>query len=551
MSKQKLLILTFLAVLLPFMAFAAISPTNPFHVLWDDAPRTFTLGSDFEIDLTIQVPEGYYLYADETEVDFSSLEGLIITEIEYPKSSQYLDPFIDKNVDVYKGDVRIAIKGEVPEGLALGEHELTTVLRFRGCSPKLCFRPEQREIPISINVGGKALDENAPIVTAKPKERPLPTSIQQKLGLRRLLEIRDFSVVLESGALLAIVIVFLAGILTSLTPCVWPVIPAVLLFVGVHPHKRFWENLLLAATLVGGLILTYSLLGIGAVAFGKNLGFLYQQRWFLLLVVLFFLAMSLSMLGAFDIRLPRKWHNCLHKLGGEGYRGALLAGIGLGLVASPCSGPVLAAILGYVALQGSFVTGFALLVVYASGMGLLMVLLGACYAELVGRLKGGTWMLWIKRVLGVALLFPAVFYMGSLLGFGRPVPGVSDIPRVEWITNEEHALQFARQSRRPIILEFTALWCPPCRKLERDFFSLNRIVDLSYMMVPLRVDATIETKEVRKLIRKYNVMSWPTVLFLNSEGKSYNDLRVNDYDPAAIEKGMKEAIKRLEKRDKR
>jgi thiol:disulfide interchange protein DsbD len=201
-------------------------------------------------------------------------------------------------------------------------------------------------------------------------------------------------------------------------------------------------------------------------------------------------------------------------------------------------------LLGYVALQGSFFTGFALLVVYATGMGLLMILLGACYGELAGKLRSGTWMLWMRRALGVALIFPAAFYMGSLLGFGRQAPGQGEIHRVEWIMNEENALQFAKQDRRPLMLEFTALWCPPCRKLERDFFSRTRIVDLSYMMVPLRVDATVETKEVRRLIRKYNVVGWPTVIFMSPDGTPYDDLRVNDYDPTSIEQGMKEAIRR-------
>ncbi len=546
MSKSKIIVFAVIAVLLPFAAWAAISPAKPFHVLWDDSPRMLTPGSDFEIDLTVQVPDGYYLYADDTDVDFSSLEGLFITDIIYPKASSYLDPFMKKSVDVYMGDVRITIKGEVPEGLSAGERELTALLRFRGCSPTLCFRPEQREVSFNINVAQKDTAEVPKAYGIKPKEKPLPTSLPQKLGLRRLLEVRDFSVLLERGAILAIAIVFLAGILTSLTPCLWPVIPAVLLFVGVHPHKRFWENLLLAATLVAGLVLTYSLLGIGVVAFGKNLGFLYQQRWFLALVVLFFLSMSLSMLGAFDIRMPRRWHEKLHKLGGEGYKGALLAGIGLGLIASPCSGPVLAALLGYVALQGSYLAGFGLLLVYGTGMGLLMILMGACYGELAVKLKGGAWMLWIRRALGIVLLFPAAFYMGSLLGFGKPAPGVSEVPGVEWITNEEHALLFARQHNRPIMLEFTALWCPPCRKLERDFFTRTKVVDLSYMMIPLRVDATVETGEVRRLINKYHVMGWPTVIFMDSKGKAFKDLRVNDYDPTAIELGMKEAIKRQE-----
>lgn len=530
---------TTVLLLIACTALAAIGPGSPFRVIWDDEPRSLEAGDEFSIGITVEVPEGYYLYADDTEVDFTSLEGLFITDIRYPNATPYEDPFIGKTVDVYRGSAVITIDGRVPEGLSLGEHELTALLRFRGCSPTLCYRPEQREIPISVDVTEVSAGERAEEGRAL---RPVFEAEPDRLGLRGLLRVRDFSVLLQRGTLVAILIVFLAGLLTSLTPCVLPVIPAVLMFVGVHPHKRFSENLLIAAALVGGLVLTYAVLGIAVVAFGKNLGFLYQQKWFLVLVVLFFLAMSLSLLGVFDWRLPARWHEHMHRLGGEGYRGAFLAGIGLGLVASPCAGPVLAALLGYVALQDSYVRGFALLVVYGIGMGLVLILLGAAYGELAGKLRGGNWMIWVKRALGIILLFPAAFYMGVLMGFGEEGQVIGGGQRIEWVRSEREALKLARDENRPVMVEFTAKWCPPCQKLESSFFSRVNIVSLSYMMVPLRIDATTETAEVRRLIGKYGVVGWPTVLFLTPQGSQLKDLRVSDYDPGAIEEGMKDAI---------
>jgi thiol:disulfide interchange protein DsbD len=188
----------------------------------------------------------------------------------------------------------------------------------------------------------------------------------------------------------------------------------------------------------------------------------------------------------------------------------------MGLVASPCSGPVLASVLGYVALAGSYALGFVLLLVYGAGMGLLLLVVGTAYGELAGKLRGGAWMLWIRRGLGILLLFPAAFYRGSLF----PWTG------------------------RPVMLEFTAAWCPPCQALEHHFFSRADIARESAALVPLRVDATVESREVRALISRYRVVGWPTVLFLSPEGRPYEDLRVGDYDPKAIEFGMMEAVRR-------
>lgn len=526
-------------------------PQTPFVLHWEEGPIELSPGEPFSLELTISVPEGYYLYAEETEVDFASLEGLIVTDVRLPRATKFSDPYMGKVVDVLRGEVVISVVGRVPQGLSTGEHDLVARVAFRGCSPTICYRAEQREAQFRVSItasaegGGPSVQQGEkPALRDDQAMTPEPSSP----GLRAMFEVEDFGALLDRGLGWTLLIVFVAGILTSLTPCVWPVIPVVLLFVGVHPHRRFWRNLLLACTLVSGMILVYAALGVVAVLLGKNLGFLFQQRLFLALVVLFFLAMSLAMFGVFHVRMPRRLQSRLHRMGGEGYRGAFLAGMATGLVASPCAGPVLAAVLGYVALQRNYATGFSLLVVYGMGMGLIMVFLGACYGELAGKLKGGPWTVWIRRMLGILLLFPAAFYMGSLFGWGGPSSpfGLGEKAGVRWMTDEAGAFNLARELGRPVMIEFRAEWCPPCKAMERRFFSRPDIAELLERVVPLQVDATTETPEVRGMVDKYRVVGWPTVLFLAPDGKSWNDLRVSDYNPAAVERALREAIRRSE-----
>lgn len=524
---------------------------SPFQVVSDPAPLTLAPGHTFERTVTIRVPDEHYLYASETNVEFSSLEGILITDIRYPRASRFADPYLGKEVDIFRGDTPIVISGRVPEGAKGGLRELSALVHLRGCSPTICYRAEETRVLFRIDVlveSGAALRAPPTVESVSALPRTPDAQPLQRGGVRRLLDVQDFGLVLEQGFLWTLLVVFIAGLLTSLTPCIWPILPAVLLFIGVHPHKRLRENVALAASLVAGLVLVYALLGIAAVVFGKNLGFLYQQRWFLALVVLFFLAMSLSMFGVFDIRMPRRLHHRLHQMGGKGYRGAFLAGMGMGLVASPCAGPILAALLGHVALQRDFVAGFLLLVVYGTGMGSLIVLVGAGYGALAGRLRGGPWMVWIRRSLGLLLLFPAAFYMGSLFRWSPgAIIGGGGSSRIPWVGEESEVLRLAAETGKPVIVEFSAEWCPPCRALDEGFFGRQAIADLAAGFVPLRVDATVETPRVRALIDKHRVIGWPTVVFLNSQGQPYEDLRINDFNPGAIERSMHEALRRAGK----
>jgi len=316
--------------------------------------------------------------------------------------------------------------------------------------------------------------------------------------------------------------------------------------IGVERQRSFLRNFLLAVSLVTGLVLVFAGLGVASAALGKNLGFIFQQRWFIALVVLFFIAMSLSLFGVFEVHLSAKWAHRVHNLGGEGFRGAFLSGMGMGLIASPCSGPVIAVLMGYVALQKSYLMGFALFVVYGLGMGIIIVLLGAAYGVLADRLRSGSWMLWIKRVLGVVLLIPAAFYLGSLIHpTGTKI--FEGKAAVEWIDNAEKGIAMAGQTGRPVMLDFYANWCAPCRKLDRKFFSRDDIIKLTHDLVPVRVDVTYETEEVRRLIERYMVMGMPTFVFLSSEGEEYEDLTVSSSNECLLERNMKETVRRSSK----
>ncbi len=537
-----LLLLLFGAVAVPLFARAAVGPTSPFHVAWDEGPVKVEAGKKFKVAVTIRVPADHYLYADKTEVDFRSLEGVRIDDIKFPRPENRLDPYFGKMMEVYGSDVEIEIVGHIPDTFPGGERELSAVLNFQGCSSKLCLRPEEQEVVFTIDV--EPAKQASGVEPRGEAGKGAKEGVARGPGLGSLVKSQDFAPLAERGFAFSILIVFLAGVLVTLTPCIWPIVPVILLIIGVEAQRKWYKNIPLAATFVLGLVVVNALLGISAAALGKTLGFLFQYRVFLIVVVIFFVAMSLSMFGLFEFRPLQFMHERLRKIGGKGFRGALLMGLATGLITSPCASPVLAALLGYVGAKQSYAAGFTYLVVFGLGMGLVFILFGSVYGMIAGRWKGARSAVWVRRALGIILLIPALFYLRALVrwdGVFHPAVDAGK-PRVEWVVSKEDALKFARQSGRPIMIEFYADWCPPCRSLETSFFKRDDIVGLSYQLVPLRIDATVATPEAQKAVDDFGVVGWPAFFFLSPDGNVYDELTVISYNPEKLEESMRAAI---------
>ncbi|MFL5302628.1 MAG: cytochrome c biogenesis protein CcdA, partial [Anaeromyxobacteraceae bacterium] len=213
---------------------------------------------------------------------------------------------------------------------------------------------------------------------------------------------------LAQGSLVAFAIAFAGGVLTSLTPCVYPLIPITVSIFGARSSKSRGQAMALSGLYVLGIAATYSALGASAALTGKAFGTVMQNGWVLALVAAVFLVMAASMFGAFELQLPASLQAKLSAVGGAGYAGALAMGLVAGLIAAPCTGPVLAAALAFVATKGSVPYGVAIMFAYALGIGLLFFVLGAFSVSLP---KSGAWMDTVKAVFGVALLAMAGVYL--------------------------------------------------------------------------------------------------------------------------------------------
>ncbi len=391
----------------------------------------------------------------------------------------------------------------------------------------------------------------------------------------------SLGVLLAEGSAVAFAVAFAGGVATSLTPCVYPLIPITVSIFGARKESRR-EAMILSGLYVLGIAVMYSSLGVGAALTGKAFGSVMQSPWVVGVVALVLAAMAASMFGAFELRLPSALQARLGTVGGAGRTGALGMGLVAGIIAAPCTGPVLASALAFVATKGSVAFGFGVMFAYALGMGLLFFLIGAFSISLP---KSGPWMDTVKSVFGVALLAAAGVFLKDALpgahdlfsaeraaalaaagaaalgvvlgalhgGFGAPgwrrlakglgvallvggvVYGVGAAAARErarsadgfaWLGDEAQALALAKREGKPVILDFWADWCTACKELDRIAWADPRVRAEASRFVAVKLDGTSGSEAFAAASAKYGIVGMPAVVFIDARGRETPE-RVN------------------------
>jgi cytochrome c-type biogenesis protein len=233
----------------------------------------------------------------------------------------------------------------------------------------------------------------------------------------------DITAQLSTNPAAALPIVFAAGVLTSLTPCVYPMIPITIALVGGQSAgagaSARLRPLALTLSYVVGLALVYATLGLLAGLTGTLFGAVSTNPWLYFAMGNLLLLAGLMMLDVLPVPIPQRLIARAAAVG-EGGRvtGAFGMGAASGLVAAPCSAPVMAAVLTWVGTTRSAGLGFLYLFVFSLGMCTLLVAVGLSAGTLARLPRAGSWMLWIKRFLAAVFFGVAQYYfiqMGMLL----------------------------------------------------------------------------------------------------------------------------------------
>ena len=217
-----------------------------------------------------------------------------------------------------------------------------------------------------------------------------------------------FSRYAGQGMFMALGASFFFGFVSSLTPCVFPMVPITVAIFGATEAQSRLRGAALSATFVLGIATLFTPLGVAAALSGTLLGSTLANPWVVCGLAVLFFALASSMFGAFEMTLPSGLTNKLSTVGGVGFKGAFVLGLVMGLIAAPCTGPFLTGMVTWIATTGNVVLGSASMFCFALGLGVLFFVAGTFAVNLP---KGGAWMLGIKWASGVGLAYMALAYL--------------------------------------------------------------------------------------------------------------------------------------------
>lgn len=382
---------------------------------------------------------GYYLYRDMFTVQVEAPPGIRFAEPAYPPAHMKYDPNTEMEKAVYDGTVEIPLDCTVSAGAPANGNFVVRV-NFQGCSPVLCYLPQTQDLAIPFTVKGDAPTAPAgtgetpaapavpspaappspspgetPAAPVAPEPAPEPPASAPSPAAPAASGPSEFGSLIQSSYFLAFLFVFLFGIGTSFTPCVYPIIPITISVFGARGAESRLKGFLLSLTYVQGICLVYSILGVASAFSGAIFGQFMSNPWVIGVIVAVFLLLGLFMAGLFQFNLPSSIQTKASQVGGKGFLGAFTMGMVAGVIAAPCTGPALAGVLTYVATTKSLLLGFLLLYTYSLGFGLLFIVLGT-FSALIRKLpKSGEWMEVVKGVFAVVMFAAAWYFLKNVL----------------------------------------------------------------------------------------------------------------------------------------
>ena len=531
-----------LLVLISVQVFAAtdfLSPEKAFRV-----EATWIENSN-QVEIELMPAKGYYLYQDSLQFNAGPETGkLYKIRPLLPLGVEKFDETFQKKLQVYKQPFMVLLDIKPVVGKPI--HVEVTL---QGCAEAgICYPPMTLKFLLA-----------APGVKAAPIPEVLdgvqvPANPQTEFNLADLWRERDdvnaIGRFLQNTATAYLFLAFFVlGLALAFTPCVLPMLPILSSVIfGSQGGKTISKRRasLLAFSYILGMALIYALAGVLMAALGGSVQRALQSPIALAAFALLLLALSGSLFGLYDLRLPQAWHQHIDRLAGRQKGGSVFGAFVLGgistLVASPCITAPLAGVLAFIAQTGSMSLGAGLLFVMALGMGLPLLFIAIEARILIP--STGIWMVWLQRTLGVLLVATAAWIASPLIQKHDPLGSVTtvngqtlhQVGDLSFVVIRSPAeldalLNKAKQDKKLVLLDFYADWCISCKEMEVNTFANPEVSRELKQFVLLQADVTSNSRDNQALLKRFGLYGPPGILFFNLESQEQKDQRVIGYMP--------------------
>lgn len=509
------------------------------------------------IDFSFRVPAGYHITDLKNNffaITLAKNDFAAVAKTIFPTGVPYSEE------SVFKGDfsVRVFLKSLQPVQAPV---QLDFDVSFQICQEypeELCYPPDQRRVQVGI--GPDFRPASAP--TAQPLARRLEGLIRGRL---------------DRASFLLFLLVFAAGFLASLTPCVYPVIPIIMGYVGGRSGGRKLKGLTLSLFFVLGLALVYSLLGVAAAKTGSLIGISFQNPVVVTAIAAIFIVMGLSLAGLFSIPVPAWITSKVSRSHKSDIVGALIVGGVSAVIAAPCVGPVLIALLSWISQSGNVLLGFWLTFIFSLGMSVIFLVAGTFSGAIAALPRGGKWMSAVKYFFATLLIAGGIYFLSNILptwltllawgtslialavalglfrlqaeeGIGQVLArtivvliflvgtflfyqglakrffsgalpqAVQAKESLPWLHDLQQARQRAQTENKRLMIDAWAEWCAACRELDEKTFSRDDVRLALRGWILVKLDFTRKSEKNDLLKKELGIIGMPTVIFSDPGG---------------------------------
>lgn len=566
MKKLLLLICTFIYSFSAELSQDFLEPNEAFK-------PTFTKNED-SINLKLDLGHDIYLYDDKLKFFITKPQKIELTkEINIPKAVAY-EEFV-----VHFNNLDLTIPFSLLKS-KVDSTEYEIEVKFQGCSKLgLCYAPMSEKYLLTF-------DNNISKIQNKEEE--------QKVERTTLNETDSIANSLKDENLFLVLATFFGfGLLLSLTPCVFPMIPILSsIIVGASKSEVMSakKGFFLSLIYVLSMSVAYTIAGVIAGVFGANLQVALQNPYVLVVFALIFVALAFSMFGYFEIKLPQSIQTKLNKTTDgkekQGIIGVAIMGFLSALIVGPCVAPPLAGALVYIGQTGDAILGGMALFVMSLGMGVPLLLIGLGAGRFMP--KPGGWMESITKIFGIimlgvaiwlldrvlspsiimslwALLFLAtaiylktqsnmfaelassvLFILGVVLLVGLISGSTNPLKPLEKLTASTNVIKedklifhkikniselelAIKNSNKPVMLDFWASWCVACKELEEITFKDEEVMKKLQNFTLLTADVTLNNDEDKALQKMFGVVGPPALIFWDKDKKEVNSSKIVGY----------------------